>query len=75
MASNLENLKARRAAITAELAALSATKAGGLPNSSGLPVSVDHVGYKDSLYRELREINGLIAQMEGPWALEHEVEP
>jgi hypothetical protein len=58
----LANLKARRDAIAAELAQLNVTKAGGKPNiaSTDGGTTVDHVGYKDALYRELREIDGLI---------------
>jgi hypothetical protein len=58
MATDFENLKARRTAIYAELAAMAVTKAGGLPNARDS--GVDHVGYKDGLYRELREINAIL---------------
>jgi hypothetical protein len=58
MATDLENLKTRRSAIYAELAALAAGKAGGNPNQKD--VGIDHAGYKDGLYRELREINALL---------------
>jgi hypothetical protein len=64
MATAYENLKTRRAAICVELAALTATTAGGKPNGSGGSGSVDHVGYKDGLYRELKEINGILSQLE-----------
>lgn len=67
MASDLENLKTRRSAIYTELAALSTTKAGGLPNASGSGVNVDHVGYKDGLYRELKSLDALIESAEGPF--------
>ena len=49
MAAAIENLLARRDAITVELAALSVTKAGGKPNVSVDGQSTDHVGYKASL--------------------------
>lgn len=62
MATMLNNLLARRAAICTELAALSSTTAGGKPNTSGDGVNVDHVGYKDGLYRELAELDKLIVQ-------------
>lgn len=71
MATYLEDLTARRNAIAAELAAMSATAAGGKPNASA--TGVDHVGYKDGLYRELGELNKLIAAAggsttdNGPW--------
>lgn len=64
MATAIENLKTRRTAITAELAALSASAAGGLPNSKGAGSSVDHVGYKDGLYRELAQIEELIDKLQ-----------
>lgn len=70
MATLLENLIARRDAIGVELAALSSSKPGGLPNSSGPGASVDHQGYKASLYAELREINQQIAAAEGPFEIE-----
>ena len=63
--SDSTNLQTRRSAILAELAALSSTAAGGKPNSQA--GGIDHVGYKDGLYRELREINTLIAAAEGPF--------
>lgn len=63
-ATDLANLKTRRAAVTAELAALSSSAAGGLPNTDGPGVNVDHVGYKDGLYRELRELDAMIRELE-----------
>jgi len=65
MATNTENLTARRDAIYAELAALDSTKAGGKPNTSGAGATVDHVGYKKSLYDELKQINELISAADG----------
>lgn len=67
MATAAELLIQRRDAICAELAALSTTKAGGKPNSTGGGdmVHVDHQGYKRSLYEELREINMTLAAIEG----------
>jgi len=78
MASFLENLRTRRNAIAVELAALSATAAGGKPNMGGIAGgAVDHVGYKDGLYRELAEIEKQLAntsvidaQENGPYELE-----
>jgi len=67
MATPLENLKTRRAAICEELAALSSSAAGGKPNSG----QIDHTGYKAGLYRELEEINkqieNLQAETDGAW--------
>jgi len=71
LASNLENIRARIAAITAELAALDATKPGGVPDSSGQGESLNHTGYKMSLYDELERLQAMIARMDilenGPW--------
>lgn len=75
MATLRENLIARREAIGVELAALDATKAGGLPNTSG-GNSTDEVGYKDGLYRELREIRDELKSLNGeePWEFISEVD-
>lgn len=61
----LDDLLTRRDAVIAEIAALDATKAGGKPNTSGSN-TVDHVGYKDALYRELDQLNRLVSLLEGP---------
>ncbi|MBC8868019.1 MAG: hypothetical protein H8E44_01310 [Planctomycetes bacterium] len=66
-ATEVTNLQTRRAAIIAELAALDATKAGGVPNAIGGVEEIDHQGYKQGLYDELARINELIAQVSGPW--------
>lgn len=76
--SYFSDLRTRRAAIAAELAALTATAAGGKPNMGGVAGgSVDHVGYKDGLYRELETIDRLLAntsavdaQENGPWEIQ-----
>lgn len=70
MATDLENLQTRKSAILAELAALSTSAAGGLPNSTGPGTHIDHVGYRKSLYEELKMINEQIAASEGPWEVE-----
>lgn len=78
MATFRENLITRKNAIAAELAALTATAAGGKPNlTGGSGAGVDHVGYKDGLYRELAEINkqlmdtsAIDAAENGPWEIE-----
>ena len=64
MATDLENINTRISAIYAELAALSAQKVGGKANTSGGGTNIDHVGYKDGLYRELKALNELIASAE-----------
>lgn len=76
--SYFSDLRTRRTAIAAELAALTATAAGGKPNMGGVAGgSVDHAGYKDGLYRELEAIDKLLAntsmvdaQENGPWEIE-----
>ena len=67
MPTDLENLKTRRTAIYTELSELDATRAGGKPNAGGSGNTIDHVGYKRSLYDELDRINAQIAAAEGPW--------
>ena len=51
----IADLKTRRDAIGVELAALSVSAAGGLPDASG-PNAVGHVNYRLSLYKELQSI-------------------
>jgi len=51
------DLLSRRDAILTEVAALSSSTAGGLPNSTGPGVHIDHQGYKDSLYAELKQLD------------------
>jgi len=74
MATAIENLITRRDAICTELAALSVSKAGGKPNLSTDGQSVDHVGYKDGIYRELQSIEEAIRAIstrdDGPWTIE-----
>lgn len=60
MADN-EYLKTRVEAIGAELAALDQTQPGGLPNAGGAD-EIDHVGYKDGLYRELAQIAAIVGK-------------
>ena len=57
----------------AELAALDDTKAGGRANVSGAGSALDHVGYKDGLYRELESLNGIISKLEGPFEVTSDV--
>lgn len=60
--ADLTNLRTRRTAVMAELAAMSSTTAGGKPNSlGGHGESVDHAGYKKGLYEELEKLNELIS--------------
>lgn len=61
MASWIDSLITRRTAICTELAALTASAAGGKPNNGSEGGGTDHVGYKDGLYRELAEINRQLA--------------
>jgi len=64
MATDLENLQTRRSAILTELAAINSTQPGGKPDST--TTGVEHVAYKDSLYRELGEIDARLAAIQGP---------
>lgn len=60
----LTDLIARRDAIGAELAQMSTSKAGGVPNvqpnRNADGVNVDHVAYRLSLLKELKSLNELI---------------
>lgn len=61
----VDDLKTRRAAVAAELAALSTSTAGGLPNvQGGGDTDVDHQGYKKGLYEELQQLDQAIARAE-----------
>lgn len=53
------DLITRRNAVAAELAALAVSKPGGQPNVANQDggTTIDHAGYKASLYAELRELN------------------
>ena len=64
-AQELADLEARRAEVTANIAAL---KTGSpkldLPNSTGPGVNVDYEKYKAGLYKELREIDEAIERVD-----------
>ena len=72
MATRVENIETRLDAIAAELAAMDATQAGGLPNSSEAG-SIDHVGYRMSLINEQRELLRVLSKLEGAWELTSEM--
>jgi len=61
--SYLSNLVTRRNTIATELAALTSSLAGGKPNAG--KAGIDHVGYKDGLYRELEFLNSEIDRLGG----------
>lgn len=62
----LSDLETRRDAVAAQIAAISTSKAGGLPNvlqaRNADGVNVDHQGYKASLYAELKRLDDLIGK-------------
>lgn len=60
MATNLENLEARKAKITARLAAMDEGDTGDKPDAS--KSGVGHVDYRRSLLDELKTLNELIDQ-------------
>lgn len=61
IATLVSSLTTRYANIASELAALDSSEAGGKPNVSGEGGGVDHVGYKDGLYREMEGIEKRLA--------------
>ena len=58
MATVLQNLQTRLAAIAAELAAMSPTAAGGKPDAG--KSGVGHVAYRLSLLQEMKQIQEMI---------------
>jgi hypothetical protein len=64
MATDLENLLARRSEIATKLANLGALDN---PNATGSGHQIDRVGYRRSLLDELAQINRLINALGGPW--------
>ena len=68
----IDQLQTRYAAIVAELSVLNASGPGGIPNATGSGM-VDHVGYKDGLYRELKTIREQLAELDGSFELHSEV--
>ena len=62
----IQDLLTRRDAVLDQLAEMVSTSPGGLPNTSGTGDHVDHVGLRQSLYAELKEIDALLARLEGP---------
>lgn len=73
MATRAENIETRLDAIAAELAAMGPTAAGGLPNATGSPVGIDHVGYRMSLINEQRELLAVLAQLTGAFEITSEM--
>ena len=60
------DLLSRRDEVLNQLAGLASTSVGALPNTSGSGDHVDHVGLRQSLYRELNEIDQLLERVAGP---------
>ena len=77
MATRAENIETRLDAIALELAEMGPTKAGGLPDASGMPVGVGHVAYRMSLIAEMRELNEelkeIIRQQDGAFEVTSEM--
>lgn len=62
----ITDLLTRRDAILTELAAMATGSLGALPNTSGTGDHIDQVGYRKSLYAELKDINATLELMGGP---------
>ncbi|MEW4564713.1 hypothetical protein AB1K70_19390 [Bremerella sp. JC770] len=62
----ITDLLTRRDAVLGQLAGLSSTSVGALPNTSGTGDHVDHVGLRQSLYRELADIDAMLEKIAGP---------
>jgi hypothetical protein len=66
VATDLENVVARRSAAISALAGLSGTS-GDSPNINGGGMgTVDHTGKITSLYKEIEDCNRLITLLQGP---------
>lgn len=83
--SVLDDLKARRAYVAAQLAAMLVTTVGGKPNANTADggTTVDHVGYRKSLLDELKmlddaimrdsQVQAAIDDQDGSWEIESNV--
>lgn len=83
--SVLDDLKARRVTVAAELAAMSLTTVGGKPNANTADggTTVDHVGWRRSLLEELKmldeailreaDVQAAIDDQDGSWEIESQV--
>ncbi len=66
MATDLDNLLARRSSILAELAALGTSQ----PDYTKGNQSVQWASLRRQLMDELQSLNGMIAALGGPWEVE-----
>lgn len=73
MATRAENIETRLDAIAAELAAMDATKAGGLPDTAGGGASVQHVAYRMSLVNEQSALLAVLSKLEGAYEVTSEM--
>lgn len=62
----ISDLLTRRDAVLSQLAGLTSTSIAALPNTSGTGDHVDHVGLRQSLYRELADIDDALERIAGP---------
>lgn len=73
MPTRAENIETRLDAIATELAAMSATKAGGLPDSPGSPLYVQHVEYRMSLLNEMKMLREELSAADGSYEVTSEM--
>ena len=66
MATDLENVMARRSAAIAKLAALSGTSDDSPNINGGGMGTVDHTGKIEQLYKEIEGCDRLISILQGP---------
>ncbi|MCG8583087.1 MAG: hypothetical protein MI757_00040 [Pirellulales bacterium] len=71
MPTALENLKTRRDAIAAELAAITASKTTESVDGE----SYQHDQHRQSLIKELQDLNTAINQLGGAWEVETQLIP
>ena len=70
MPTDAENLATYRSAILTELAGITLTKSYSIDGQA-----VDHNAYRQSLLKELREIDAVMAGVSGPFSVEVIGEP
>jgi hypothetical protein len=83
--SVLALLKTRRNYVATQISEITKTTLGGKPNANTADggTTIDHVAYRDSLYRELRELDAAIQReavvaaalddSDGSWEIESQV--
>ena len=73
VAAQITDLETRRDAVLTQLAAMTSTSVGGLPNATG-GESIDHEKHRKGLYDELKMINETITLLDSDWTVDEYIE-